>query len=112
MIRQARTGDAVLVKSRKMTGRTHKHSRGGWGEEGEKTTENKIVYIGPVGLPSRAETRNQKVRPASGDLSLNGEVHLLKQDLTILIFTYEQPPLRCLLYSPSKYRAIQCRLLM
>jgi hypothetical protein len=32
MIRQARTGDTVVVKSREMTGRTH--CRGGWEEKG------------------------------------------------------------------------------
>jgi hypothetical protein len=41
----------------------------------------------------KPETRNQKVWSASGDLTLNGEVHFLKQDLTIFIFTYKQPPM-------------------
>jgi hypothetical protein len=47
MDRQARTGDTVLVKSREMTGRepsTAMWMNGG----GVKTTENKILYIGPV----------------------------------------------------------------
>ncbi len=34
MDRQARTDDAVLVKSSEMTGIGGKHCRGGWGEEG------------------------------------------------------------------------------
>ncbi len=41
MIRQAHTGDTVLVKGREMTGRTQKHCHVAGGE-GIKTTENKI----------------------------------------------------------------------
>jgi hypothetical protein len=47
MDRQARPGDIVFVKSREMTGRelsTAMWMNGG----GVKTTENKILYIGPV----------------------------------------------------------------
>ncbi len=43
LVRQVRTGDTVLVKSREMTGRTQKLP---WwlGGEGVKTTENKIHW--------------------------------------------------------------------
>ncbi len=49
MIRQARTGDTVLDKSREMTGRNQ--TLPWWlGKEGVKTTENQILYIVPVGV--------------------------------------------------------------
>ncbi len=43
VIRQARTGDTVLVKSREMTGSTQTLPWWLWGE-GEKTTENKLRW--------------------------------------------------------------------
>jgi hypothetical protein len=48
MIRQARTGDIVLVKSREITGRSQTLS---WWRRGEgvKTTENKIHSLRAVG---------------------------------------------------------------
>jgi hypothetical protein len=46
MDRQAHTGDAVLVKSREMTGIGAKHCRGGWREEGKRRQKTK--YFGPV----------------------------------------------------------------
>ena len=49
MIRKARTGDTMLVKSREMIGRTQ--TLPWWlGGEGVKTTGNK--YVGPLGLTS------------------------------------------------------------
>jgi hypothetical protein len=59
MIRQARSGETVLVKSREMTGIGAKRSRGGCGGEGVKTTENKILC--PVG------TSHFKRRPVDVD---------------------------------------------
>ncbi len=44
MIRQARTSDTVLVRSREMADRTQTLRRGGGGGEGVKTTENKIHW--------------------------------------------------------------------
>ncbi len=51
MIRQARIGDTVLVKSREMTGRTETLPL--WlGGEGVKTTENKIHCPVDIGIQS------------------------------------------------------------
>jgi hypothetical protein len=52
MIRQARTGDTVLVKSKEMAGTGRTLILLWWLEgEGLKTTE--LNYIGPVGIVKR-----------------------------------------------------------
>jgi hypothetical protein len=76
MIRQARAGDAVLYKSRKITGRTRPLP---WwlGEEGVKTTE----YIGPVALDHLVISLSQLVwalkrrRPQDRILTIYAHMH-------------------------------------
>jgi hypothetical protein len=52
MIRQARTGDAALVKNREMTGRTYKHVvvAGGGGGKGKDDRKQNSLALLDVGI--------------------------------------------------------------
>ncbi len=107
MIKQTRTDDTVLVKSKEMAGRTQKLSMVAGGREGVKTTENKMHW--PRWLPfapSHISIRRLFLKwflPSSSNLPLKTAVPDVTET-TLQIYMYNTLSL-CTCIAPQRTKA-------